>query len=88
MPDYHCRVYLLKWEPFPKLLPPKNPSKINSIGPLVALTLKAIINPPLALGYIYEELKEKGGLLKVEEESLELRAEESHKSIGKKEHES
>ena len=78
----------MKWESFPKPLPPKNPPKINNIGPPVALTLKAIINPPLALGYIYEELKEKGGLLKVEEESLELRAEESHKSIGKKEHES
>ena len=61
MPDYHCRVYLLKWEPFPKLLPPTNPPKINDIGLPVALTLKAIINPPLALGYIYEKLKENGG---------------------------
>ena len=48
----------MKWESFPKPLPPKNPPKINNIGPPVALTLKAIINPLLALGYIYEKLKE------------------------------
>ena len=63
MSDYHCRVYLLKWKPFPKPLPPINPPKINNIGPSIALTLKAIINPPLALGYIYEKLKENRGVV-------------------------
>ena len=53
----------MKWESFPKPLPPKNPPKINNIGPPVALTLKAIINPPLALGYIYEKLKENRGVV-------------------------
>ena len=51
--DYHCRAYLLKWEPFPKPLSPKHQSTINDIEPPIALTLKAIIIPLLALGYIY-----------------------------------
>ena len=72
--DYHCRAYLLKWEPFPKPLPPKHPPTINNIGPPITLTLKAIIIPPLTLGYIYEKLKEEWGLLKGSEWSLELRA--------------
>ena len=72
--DYHCWAYLLKWEPFPKPLSPKHPSTINDIGPPIALTLKAIIIPPLTLGYIYEKLKEEWGLLKGSEGSLELRA--------------
>ena len=71
--DYHCRAYILKWEPFPKPLPPKHPPMINDIGPPIALTLKAIIIPPLTLGYIYEKLKEETGLLKGSEGSLELR---------------
>ena len=69
-----CRAYLLKWEPFPKPLPPKHPPTINNIGPPITLTLKAIIIPPLTLGYIYEKLKEEWGLLKGSEWSLELRA--------------
>ena len=58
-------------------LPPKHPPTINDIGPLIALTLKAIIIPPLTLGYINEKLKEEWGLLKGSEGSLELRAIES-----------
>ena len=43
-------------------LPPKHPLMINSIGPPIVLTLKAIIIPPLTLGYKYEKLKEEKGL--------------------------
>ena len=34
---------------------------INDIGLLIALTLKAIIIPPLTLGYKYEKRKEEKG---------------------------
>ena len=37
-------------------LPPKHPLAINDIGPLIALTLKAIIIPPLIVGYKHEKL--------------------------------
>ena len=75
--DYHCRAYLLKWEPFPKPLPPKHPPTTDTIGPPIALALKTIIISPLTLGYIYGKLKEEKGWLKGSERSLELRAIES-----------
>ena len=34
---FRRRTHLLQWEPFPKLLIPKHPLKINDIGPLIAL---------------------------------------------------
>ena len=37
-------------------LPPKHPLTIDDIGPPIALTLKAIIIPPLTVGYKYEKL--------------------------------
>ena len=43
-------------------LPPKHPLTINDIEPPIALTMKAIIIPPLTLGYKYEKLKEEKGL--------------------------
>ena len=46
-------------------LPPKHPITINSIGPPIVLTLKAIIIPSLTLGYKYEKLKEEKGLEKL-----------------------
>ena len=47
-------------------LPFKHPLTINNIGPPIALTLKAVIIPPLILGYKYEKLRREKGLVKNE----------------------
>ena len=41
------RTHLLKWEPFPKLLIPKNPLKFIDIGPFFALREKIMMIAPL-----------------------------------------
>ena len=56
---------------------PKHPLTINDIGPPITLTLKAIIIPPLTLGYKYKKLKEKNGMKETSKEIRE-QGEASH----------
>ena len=43
----HCRTHLLKWEPFPKPLVPKNPLKFIDVGIFFALRKKIMMITPL-----------------------------------------
>ena len=52
--EYRYRIYLLKWESFPRPLSPKNPLIIDNIGPLIALIDRVIIIIPLLICYKYE----------------------------------